>query len=75
MEYVLQNFTSVTSRRIGLLRNLVADAPSDDRRMVAITTHKVASIGLMPVVEDPGEVIGDLWLLPCIKKLVLEGGR
>ena len=53
-----------------LFENLVADAPHDDARMVAVTFHQVGEITLMPLIKEAGIVAIRLLAPPHIKALV-----
>ena len=59
------------SGRVGvLLAHLVANAPDDDGRVVAVAADHGAGVLLAPVVENEVEVVGRLLALPRVEHLV-----
>ncbi len=56
--------------RVALLGDLVADAPHDDRRVVAIAADHVADVALAPLVEELAVAEARLVLLPLVERLV-----
>ena len=53
-----------------LLEHLIADAPHDDRRMIAVAQQHIAQVALVPLVEVSRVVVGGLALAPHVKALV-----
>ena len=50
--------------------DLVADAPDDDARVVAVARHHVADVGRRPLTEEAGVVVLVLGLVPAVEGLV-----
>src|SRR5579885_338744 len=53
-----------------LLHHLVADAPQDDRRMVAVAVDHIADVALAPLIEKLGVAVGDFGDAPHVEGFV-----
>ncbi len=68
-QFVRQHFRCRDAVRGDLLRNLVADAPDDHTRMVAVATHHRRQVLPPPALEIGGVVIWVLGRLPSVESL------
>ena len=69
MTDILQMLGNLHTLLAPLLRNLVADAPHDDARMVAMVLHKICDIPVTPFLEELGVAILALRINPHIEAL------